>query len=142
MGSALGVCVGPSSLGSGLTALCGYNFYVNYKLYPKVEEKGRQGLALLVLVGPSLLGLRLAVPFPVWRWSFLLGCPFGSGLALLSWALGWPAFCGNNYNYKQKPKNMMVEDKKKGVAIRVGVGPWCRGRPFLPKVGVDNFVWL
>ena len=94
MGSALGVCVGPSSLGSGLTALCGYNFYVNYKLYPKVEEKGRQGLALLVLVGPSLLGLRLAVPFPVapsgrgWRWSFLLENKKGVAPS----GPGWP-FC-------------------------------------------------
>ena len=67
--------------GSGLAAFGGYNYNHDYNhTMTTISEGGgkkKTGLALRVGVGP-----------------------FGSGLALLSWTLGWPAFCGNNYNYR------------------------------------------
>ena len=64
--SALGVGVGPSSQRSGLTTLCGYNFDVHFK-FSEGGGKRKTGVGA-----------------------------FGSGLAILSWTLGWAAFCGNN----------------------------------------------
>ena len=60
LGSALGVEVGPSSLEVGVDNFV-FIILMLITYFPKVEEKGRQGLALRVGVGPSLSGLKLAL---------------------------------------------------------------------------------
>ena len=85
--------VGPSSLESGLAALCGYNFYDNYKhTMTNISEGGGKKKTG---VGPSFSVLKLALRGGVGSfgrgWPFLLGVGVGRPL---SWAgvgrRGWP----------------------------------------------------